>query len=204
MKSYATRHGFRLLALAAICCCVNAPSSSIASDPAPIRTTLCELQTRPEKFSGRVVEFRASIITNFEMSMLSDDSCPKTDVHVWFGGGLVESGASEYAVIDPSQRRSPSDTTDWQRCPTVTLEQNRQTRAMFRAMRKQEKRQGYGSAIASIVGLFQYIPADKVMVFKAADGRTWETSRFGHQLCCNARLLPVAIHDVVVSPKSAP
>jgi hypothetical protein len=149
-----------------------------------------------------MVETRTIIVTNFEMSTLNDRSCPVSTVYVWFGAGLVDSNAAtEYAIIDSSESRSREHPTEWRRSPAVTLEQSKETRAMFRAMRKQGKRQGYGSATATIVGMFQYIPADKVMVLKAAGGRTWETSSFGHQLCCNARLLPLTIHDVTLSPK---
>jgi len=49
----------------------------------PVKTTLCELKKEPERFNGKIVEFRATVRNAFEVSQLVDEACA---ARIWFTG----------------------------------------------------------------------------------------------------------------------
>ncbi|HTS62583.1 MAG TPA: hypothetical protein VMH28_11205 [Candidatus Acidoferrales bacterium] len=57
---------------------------------APIHTTLCELAASPERFQGKVVEFRATVQTGLQTSLVRDDTC---SVYMWLAGTDLAQGA---------------------------------------------------------------------------------------------------------------
>jgi len=164
---------------------------------APLRTTLCEIEADPSRFSGQRIEIRATIATNFEMSTLNDDSCPKSNIFVWFGNGFFDDVIS-YAFIDSWDALSDPSAIAWQTPPRVDFKQTNEVRRMYQKMGRQQKKQGYAASRATIIGIFQWIPDGKLMALQFKHGKVWATSRFGHQLCCNARLLPERIDDIQI------
>ena len=41
----------------------------------PVKTTLCELNGDPERFDGKIVEFRAGFVSKFLWEGFADESC---------------------------------------------------------------------------------------------------------------------------------
>ncbi len=63
----------------------------------PIRTTLCEVVTNPDKYSGRVVEIRAVVETGFEVSLLVDNGC---SARVWLDIATANLDEEQYRRFD--------------------------------------------------------------------------------------------------------
>ena len=173
-------------------------AASQTQPSAPLRTTLCEIEADPSRFSGQRIELRATIATNFEMSILNDDSCPKSNVFIWFGNGFFDD-ISSYAFIDSWDALSDLKTIVWQAPPQVAFKQTNEVRRMYQKMGRQQKRRGSAASRATIIGVFQWIPDGKLMALQSKQGKVWATSRFGHQLCCNARLLPEQIDNIQIN-----
>lgn len=57
----------------------------------PIKTTLCELKTEPERFNGKIVQVRAALITSMEIGGLQDVTCSAW-VHLAFSSDTYMSG----------------------------------------------------------------------------------------------------------------
>jgi hypothetical protein len=65
----------------------------------PIKTTLCELLKEPERFNGKMVQFRAVVFYGFEASLLRDDSC---SAEVWLAAGFAINMTLPGGVQKPS------------------------------------------------------------------------------------------------------
>jgi len=57
----------------------------------PVKTTVCELTTQPERFKGRIVQVRAAVITSMEIGGLQDATCSAW-VHLAFSNDTYMSG----------------------------------------------------------------------------------------------------------------
>jgi len=68
-----------------------------SSEEAPIRTSLCELSSTPERFQGKLVAVRAVIQVGLQTSLLRDESC---SVFMWVSGIDLESA-------NPTLRKDP-------------------------------------------------------------------------------------------------
>ncbi len=74
----------RLISLIAVILITNiGPAQNQAPTPdVAIRASLCEIKTHPEKFLGKLVEFKATASHGFEDSMVEDNHCK------WTAGGF--------------------------------------------------------------------------------------------------------------------
>jgi hypothetical protein len=163
------------------------------------KATLCELITDPLRFAGQTVEVRATLTGNFEMSLLIDDSCPRSNVLIWYGRGMVATDTSQYALIDSMDALKKSEGIVWHSPAPVVFHATKDSKKMADYMAKYVKKFGEVSVTATFTGRFDYIP--KWLALKAPDGKLTAVSAFGHQLCCSARLEPQTVTDVVVPKK---
>lgn len=78
------RAAFLLVFAASVTSAGAASNTEAGADPSrPVRTTLCELGTAPERFKNKFVEVRAVVQTGFQTSLLRDDTC---SVFIWLSG----------------------------------------------------------------------------------------------------------------------
>jgi hypothetical protein len=164
----------------------------------PFKTTLCELKSHPLRFAGRTVEVHATLASNFEMSVLVDDSCPRSDVVIWYGRGLVAADTSQYAFIDSIDALKKPDDIHWRPFAPVIFHATKDSKKMFEYIRK-HKKGGELTVTATFTGRFDYIP--KLLALQASDGKAAAVSAFGHQNCCSARLEPQSVTEFVLPKK---
>jgi len=180
----------------------SAPSpgtqAAIGMSYEPFRTTLCELIAHPLRFAGQNIEVRATLVGNFEMNLLVDDSCPRSDVLIWYGRGLVATDTSQYALIDSIDALKSADNIRWRLPSPVVFRATKDSKKMSEYIRK-HKKAGYVKATATFTGRFDYIP--KWQALKAPDGNVTVVSSFGHQNCCSARLEPQSVTDFIPPKK---
>jgi len=183
-------------------CLVVLPGTAVAQIRAdePIKTTLCELVKDPARFAGQYVQVRATFVGNFEMSILVDDSCPRSNVEIWYGRGLVTTDTSEYAFVESfdAALKKPDDVR-WLPSSPVTFHATKDSARMYRYVRKQQTHFGYAKVNATFTGRFDYI--SKWLALKAPNGEVTIVSAFGHQLCCSARLEPESVTEAVFPKK---
>jgi hypothetical protein len=72
--------------------------SQMPSPDVAIRVSLCEIKAHPEKFLGKLVEFKATASHGFEDSMVEDNHCkwPEVGPGVWMEYGGTRSTATMY------------------------------------------------------------------------------------------------------------
>jgi hypothetical protein len=172
--------------------------TAMATLDEPFKTTLCELMSNPLRFAGRAVEVHATLAGNFEMSVLVDDSCPHSDVVIWYGRGLVATDTSQYAFIDSIDAMEKPDDIGWRPPAPVIFHPTNDSKKMFEYIRK-HKKGGDVTVTATFTGRFDYIP--KLLALKASDGKVTAVSAFGHQNCCSARLEPQSVTEFVLPKK---
>ena len=173
--------------------------SAMGTPDEPMETTLCELQNNPLRFAGRYIRVRATFAGNFEMSMLVDDSCPHSNVLIWYGQGMAATDTSQYAFIDSLAALEKPDDIRWQAPAPVIFHATQDSKRMSNYIRKHKKGVGDVTVTATFTGRFDYIP--KWMALKALDGKVTAFSAFGHQICCSARLEPQSVTEPVLSKK---
>lgn len=90
----------------------------VAAASEPIETTLCDIHKNPDKFNGKTVIVRATVVNGFEASLLRDKTC---DAHVWFEAGDREpmSPATEYARIKSEADLDHPQRLHWHPMPKV-------------------------------------------------------------------------------------
>ncbi|MGD0135956.1 MAG: hypothetical protein ABSE57_28245 [Bryobacteraceae bacterium] len=69
----------------------------------PIKTTLCELVTHPDKYVGRVVEISAVVERRFEVSLLVDNAC---SARVWLDIATANLDEEQYRRFDAYLRNN--------------------------------------------------------------------------------------------------
>jgi hypothetical protein len=158
----------------------------------PLKTTLCELTAHPSRFAGQYIEVRATHAGNFEMSILVDDSCPRSDVVVWYGQGLVPTDVSQYAFIDSIDDLKNPDDIRWRPPAPVNFRATQDSKRMSEYVQKHRKK-GELTFTATFRGRFDYIP--RLLAVKGPDGKVTVVSAFGHQNCCSARLQPESVTE---------
>ena len=85
--------------------------SPMAAQPAPIATHLCEVTQHPADFNGKLIQIRAVVLHNFEISLLSDESCAAS---VWFTGpsttfismGMPKTEGNPVKLVEDDKYRS--------------------------------------------------------------------------------------------------
>jgi hypothetical protein len=175
-------------------------ASAVTPGDPPLKTTMCELFANPSRFAGRDVEVRATFTGNFEMSVLNDRSCPRSDVVIWYGNGLIGTEDAQYAFLDSLDALKIPETIHWQSWVPNTFHDSKESIRMFKYVRKHQKKRD-ATVEASFVGRFDFIPISKWLALKTADGKTIAVSAFGHQNCCNARLVPKSVSAVKLPTK---
>jgi hypothetical protein len=173
-------------------------ASQAATADGPFRITLCELTAHPLRFSGQNIEVYATLAQNFEMSVLVDDSCPHSDVVIWYGRGLVATDTSQYAFIDSVDALQAPGDIHWRPPAPVLFHATKASKMMSEYIRK-HKKGGDVTVKATFTGRFDYIP--KWLAIKAPDGKVTAVSAFGHQNCCTARLEPQSVAEFVPPKK---
>lgn len=86
----------RAVATAAIILLCSVASGQVKPD-APIKTTVCELLSAPERFNGKMVQVRATMKSGFEWGGLVEGSCSLLASGDGFSGLSGRTG--EYAYL---------------------------------------------------------------------------------------------------------
>ena len=190
----AGRRTFLSIAMLSFLACVIA-SAQLASGP--LKTTVCELSKDPLRFSGHDVQVRTTLKTNPEMSILYDPSCQDREgrpFFIWYGTGFVATDSSAFAFIDSLDDLKVPERINWLPPVQVAFHATKESQKVSEYLKKQNKKGG-GKVEATFTGRFDYIP--KWLALKGPDGKVVAHSAFGHQLCCEARLIPESVSDPV-------
>lgn len=164
----------------------------------PLKITVCELSEDPLRYSGRDVQVRTTLTTNFEMSILYDPSCQDREGRkflIWYGEGGVATDSSVFAFIDSVEDLKVPERINWLPPVQVAFHATKESQKVSEYLRKQDKQYGVAKVEATFTGGFDYIP--KWLALKGPDGKVVAFSAFGHQLCCEARLIPQSVADAV-------
>jgi hypothetical protein len=165
------------------------------------KTTLCDLTANPLRYAGQIVEVRATLESGFEMSVLIDDSCPHSDVRVWYGDNIPAVDGSPHALIDSLDAlRRPGD-IHWLPPAPVIFQPTKDSESMGEYFRKLPSFSDEVKVTATFRGRFDYIPKSKWLALKVSEGRLEAFKAFGHLGCCCARLVPQSVTEFVPSEK---
>ncbi len=163
----------------------------------PIRTTLCELQSHPEQFSRKFVRIRATLESNFEMAVLTDTSCPRSDVMIWYGSAFGD--FSQTALIASLDDLKEPNEIQWHSATPLVFHVTEESKRLDKYCRKHAKKLGEVKYQATFIGRFDYIA--NWLAVKKGDGKVLAVSAYGHQNCCKARLEPESIADISLPRK---
>jgi hypothetical protein len=167
-------------------CPSPSPPSSTAHPDRPIRTTLCEIMKQPDRFNGKLVQFRATVRYGFEASLLSDG---KNDVWLDYAG-LVVTMTVPGGVKPPSQ-------------PIVLVKDAEFERMTHYLWARSIEPDGsmcdrcflYKDVTVNAVGLFEHVDS-LTMGF----GMQQRGIGFGHMNMYESRLILQSVSHVVATP----
>lgn len=192
----------------------------------PIKTTLCELKSEPERFNGKIVQVRAAVITSMEIGGLQDVTCSAW-VHLAFSSDTCMAGHQEeqYAFVpviqDPHNPYqliwNPSvpklATWDADHPPSCLVwrpvEIPRQIFTNENAeMRRLEKHSGAKSrkpnryrTVATVTGRFDHSQTPLIAFRPGTTGKvTYHFAGFGHLNGALSQLVVQSVSDVVATP----
>jgi hypothetical protein len=173
-----------------------APPAASQTVQGESKTTLCQLMANPERYAGQTVEVRATLIGAMETSVLIDDSCPHSDVSVWYGLSMPQMDSSPYALIDSLDALKKPDEIHWLPPAPVIFQPTKDSERMMRYC-KRRKVSDVVRITATFRGRFDYIPKSKWLALKGPDGNFTAFKAFGHQNCCRAQLTPQSVTEFV-------
>jgi hypothetical protein len=153
---------------------------------APIKTTLCDLVKKPERFNGKMVQVRAVVVTGFEASLLRDESC---SADIWLAAGFPVN------LTQPGGGRKPSR-------PPITLKKDSDYQKMAEFLSKNYTNSDNKPCMycplytvtVNAAGRFDHI--DKLNT----DPKDRRYVGFGHMNGYESQLVLQSVSDVVAKP----
>lgn len=94
------------------------PGISFGQTNVPIKTTICELVKTPERFSGKMVQFRADFVSRFEWEGFVDEGCAaKLQVGVFHPLDGLRPQQGEYAFTTMADDNTHPERLNWKPIP---------------------------------------------------------------------------------------
>ena len=118
-----------------------------------IVATLCEIANDPDRFNGKMIKVRATVLSNFEVSLLSDSGCG-LDSSVWFTYGDARhtpSAATESAPITSLADLKRPESLTWspmEPSAVITVKEDSEFRKLDSYLSKQFKPKGRNLCIS--------------------------------------------------------
>lgn len=178
-----------------------------AQESRPISRTLCEVMKEPERFNGKMVRFRATVVSSLEVFVLKDDSCSDS---IWLSiGEMPALGPLEYAYINSIADIRTPERLDWKPLQPpipVVLREDRAYRRLVKDTLKQFKPKDRGEhcvhcplyiVTATVTGRFDHTDRKWRMVRGHDTDRVPSSLGFGHMNSWDSQLVLQSVSDVV-------
>jgi hypothetical protein len=164
-------------------CPFTTPPAPIQPDQ-PIKTTLCEIMKEPDRFNGRMVQFRASVYFGFEASLLRDGKRA-----IWLSAGFP------VTMTAPGGMRQPE--------PRIVLKKDAEYEKMNYYLSAFYKDKN--GSVCERCRLYKEVTVDAVGLFEHVDKITTPPEQrhlvgFGHMNGYESRLVLQSVLNVVTTP----